>query len=1258
MTINPLSKGTVTGRVSEIGDALQQQQTVDQNNRSRHFDGYVQYTDANGVLRVSVGRQTDGDYDVRTYNASGALLRSLNNLDTSIAAHTHPFTDITGTISSVQHGNLTPAGAVTHHDWSQIGGKPTTFAPTAHTHTVSQITDLLADPIAATAGLRTLGTGAQQAAAGNHVHAFSQITGTVAAGQYAAGSIVNADVSASAALAVTKLALGGANTVLQSNGTTNSFAQITNSHVAPAAGIVYSKLSLTGSILNADISASAAIAYAKLALTGSIVNADIAAAAAISYSKLALTGSIVNADISASAAIAVSKLAPGSANTVLQSNGTTNSFAQITDAHIASSAAISLSKLATDPLARANHTGTQLASTISNFDTQVRTSRLDQMAAPTASVSLNSQKITNLLDPTAPQDAATKAYVDSIAQGLDSKPSVRVAYTTNQTLSGAAAAEGGVTPANGERVLVMGQTLPANNGIYVVNTGGAWTRATDADTWTELVSAYTFVESGSNADNGFTCTIDPGGTLGTTSITWTQFSGAGQITAGNGLTKSGNTIDVQVDSSTIEINADILRVKSGGITNVHIAAAAGISYSKLALTGSIVDADISGTASIAQSKIANLTTDLAAKAPINSPNLTGIPTAPTAAVGTDTNQIATMAALQDAMEFVSIGYTTYAVLPVGTELSWAGAYAIPSGWLLCDGGEYPIATYAELYNRLTNNGTVFPFGANTDGAGNAGSTHFRVPNRKGRVLAGQDAGQTEFATLGNSVADTYGAKTHQLTQGQMPPHNHTNNDDGVPGRIYGSYSTTGISINGADLNHSHGTQDYLLSHDTRAINTTSGTSYRLAWWAGNGTSGTGSWIHGHGITEPNGGAGHRHYTTLNRQGSGSGTVNSSPGDAHNNLQPYSVNRWIIKAVVVEDTPEWGDQSCRLTSVGTKAIPNAAGTHTIIDTWTTEEHDVGNVWSAGTPSRFTASEIGPFSMQGAIQFESNATGARAVGWFKNGVFQGTLAQVPAVATATYVTIVPFSLSTRLLPGEYVEIGAFQNSGGPLNVQAGSTASVTRQGYATGAGSQSQNIEATMTPTLVPTSGTSFSPSTSETLVRVNSASTAKTINLYTAVGNKGKRIIIKDAAGLAATNNITIDANGSETIDGALTAKIKTNWAALSLVSDGTNWISESSGGGGVSYEVSGVKTAAYTPVAPGEVVRCDTSGGAFTVSLPATHISGDSYIIKDVAGTADTNNITVDPADADTIDGLSSYTIDGEREALQVISDGTNWMIV
>jgi len=183
-------------------------------------------------------------------------------------------------------------------------------------------------------------------------------------------------------------------------------------------------------------------------------------------------------------------------------------------------------------LSRTNHSGTQAASTISDFDTQVRSSRLDQMAVPTGSVSLNSQKITNLATPTAGADAVTKDYVDSISQGLDPKASVKAATTVNITLSGAQTIDG-VSVVATDRVLVKNQTLSQNNGIYIVQSG-AWTRATDADAWGELVSAYVFVEEGStNADSGWICSSNTGGTLNTTSVTWTQFSQAGVLTASN-----------------------------------------------------------------------------------------------------------------------------------------------------------------------------------------------------------------------------------------------------------------------------------------------------------------------------------------------------------------------------------------------------------------------------------------------------------------------------------------------------------------------------------------------------------------------------------------------------------------------------------------------------------------------------------------------------------------------------------------------------
>ena len=245
-------------------------------------------------------------------------------------------------------------------------------------------------------------------------------------------------------------------------------------------------------------------------------------------------------------------------------DGTSWRFASglFTNADISSSAAIALSKLATDPLARANHTGTQIASTISDFDTQVRTNRLDQMAAPTASVSLSSQKITGLADPTVATDAATKGYVDATAVGLDPKPSVRVATTASITLSGTQSIDG-VALIAGDRVLVKDQGTASENGIYVVD-ASTWSRSADANTSAEVTAGlFVFVEAGSiNADSGWILATNNPIVLDTTALSFVQFSGAGQVVAGAGLTKTGNTLDVGGTADRITINADTVDIAS------------------------------------------------------------------------------------------------------------------------------------------------------------------------------------------------------------------------------------------------------------------------------------------------------------------------------------------------------------------------------------------------------------------------------------------------------------------------------------------------------------------------------------------------------------------------------------------------------------------------------------------------------------------------------------------------------------------------
>jgi hypothetical protein len=204
---------------------------------------------------------------------------------------------------------------------------------------------------------------------------------------------------------------------------------------------------------------------------------------------------------------------------------------------------------------------------ISDFNTQVRTNRLDQLAVPTATLNFNNVLVTNLANPVSAQDAATKAYVDNLSQGLDVKSAVRATTSSNITLSGEQVVDG-VSLVTGDRVLVKDQTNSAENGIYIV-AAGTWTRSLDADTDEEVKNGlFVFVEEGLTFSNsGWTLTTPNPITLGTTGLTFSKFSSAGEVNAGAGLTKTGSTIDlVSADNSRIAVDANSIDLATTGVT--------------------------------------------------------------------------------------------------------------------------------------------------------------------------------------------------------------------------------------------------------------------------------------------------------------------------------------------------------------------------------------------------------------------------------------------------------------------------------------------------------------------------------------------------------------------------------------------------------------------------------------------------------------------------------------------------------------------
>jgi microcystin-dependent protein len=199
--------------------------------------------------------------------------------------------------------------------------------------------------------------------------------------------------------------------------------------------------------------------------------------------------------------------------------------------------------------------------------------------------------------------------------------------------------------------------------------------------------------------------------------------------------------------------------------------------------------------------------------------------------------------------------------PTGVISQFAGSTA-PTGYLLCLGQELAISSFGDLYDVVQTN-----YGTLTNGSGGAGTTHFRLPNLQGRIPVGRDASQTEFDVLG----ETGGAKTHTLTEAQMPSHTHT-----TPNHSHSFSATT--SSNGS---HSHVLQDSVAE----------GSPTGGGWTVFTGIRRNSGW----GDTRYVDAAGAHTHTLSGTSGNASPTTNSSgSGAAHNILQPYIVVNYIIK----------------------------------------------------------------------------------------------------------------------------------------------------------------------------------------------------------------------------------------------------------------------------------------------------------------------------------------------------------------------------
>ena len=546
------------------------------------------FVDEDGVTTVGGGAHFDGEVRAANGNANHPTFSFTSDQDTGIYRHganelgisiggteKAVFTSTTFTITP----NLVVSGTGT------ING---TTIPASKTLVVT--TDKIS-ALAATTSAELAGVISDETGTGSLVFANSP-------------TLVTPDLGTPSALVGTNIT-GTAAGLTAGNVTTNANLTGDVTSVGNATSIA------AGVIVDADINASAGIVDTKLATISTASKVSNSATTATSANT---ASAIVARD--ASGNFTASTITANLTGNVSGSSGSTTGNAATATALQTARAINGVNFDGTAPITVTADAGTLTGATLAAGVTASSLTSLGTIANLTATAG------TVATTPTASTDIANKLYVDTVAQGLDAKASCVAATTADITLSGAQTIDG-VSVVAGNRVLVKNQSLSQNNGIYLC-ASGSWTRTTDADTWDELTSAFTFIEQGTvNADTGYVCTANAGGTLGTTALPWSQFSGAGTFTAGTGLTLTGSVFSLTSPVAVANGGTGLTSLGSGVATFLGTPSSANLAAAVSDETGSGALVFATSPTLVTPNLGAASATSLAASGTVTGSNLSG-----------------------------------------------------------------------------------------------------------------------------------------------------------------------------------------------------------------------------------------------------------------------------------------------------------------------------------------------------------------------------------------------------------------------------------------------------------------------------------------------------------------------------------------------------------------------------------------------------------------------------------------------------------